>query len=139
MTNRTIIDTGPLVGLIRRDDQWSAWSTKVADELPPPFFTCEPVLTEASYLLKNFAGGVDQLLGMVEDGLIVVDFAAALEARQLRSLIHKYHDIPMSLADASVVRMTEIHRDSTVLTVDTGFVIYRRNHNERIPLISPFN
>lgn len=138
MTSKTIIDTGPLVGLIRADDQWSTWSRQKAENLHGPFLTCESVLNEASYLLQSFYGGLEQLVELVEVGHIEVDLSISDEAPRLKALIAKYRDLPMSLADACLVRMSENVPGSNVFTVDSDFSIYRRNRNERIPLISPF-
>lgn len=139
MTSKTIIDTGPLVGLIRADDQWSTWSRQQVENLSGPFLTCEPVLSEASYLLQSLYGGVEQLVELVEVGHIEVSLSISDEASRLKTLIAKYRDLPMSLADACLVRMSEKSPGAIIFTVDGDFSIYRRNRNERIPLISPFS
>ncbi len=51
--------------------------------------------------------------------------------------MQRYQNVPMSLADAYLVRMSEMYEDSTVLTLDSDFKIYRKNRNESIPVIMP--
>jgi len=54
-------------------------------------------------------------------------------------LLEKYADAPMSLADACLVRLSELHRDSRVLTLDRHFLRYRRLGRSLIPLICPWS
>jgi hypothetical protein len=51
--------------------------------------------------------------------------------------MRKYRDLPATLADACLVRMSEVHVDSVVFTLDRYFRVYRRNGRQAIPLISP--
>jgi len=52
-------------------------------------------------------------------------------------LIQKYADVPMSLADACLVRMTETLADPIVLTTDADFRIYRRHSRHVVPCVMP--
>lgn len=135
---RILADTGPIVGLIRSDDQWSRWSTEQAKRFQPPLLTCEIVIAEASYLVKGLPDGEQTLLKLVQDGYLQVSFELSEEVTSVRTLMSKYSDLPMSLADACLVRMSEIHDDAAVFTVDQDFLIYRKHGRKKIPLISPF-
>ena len=133
-----IVDAGVIVGLIDRSDQWHSWTTESSSKLSPPFFTCEAVIVEACYLLQNTHKGESQVLKMIAHDLLQVRFSIANEAADLDALMLKYADLPMSLADACLVRMSELDDDAAVFTVDQDFLIYRKHGRKKIPLISPF-
>ncbi len=133
----TIIDTGPLVALLRRGEASFGWVAKQFRLLAPPFATCEAVLTETYFLLASEWNGPKQLFSLLESGLLVVDFSIAEEHRALAALMHKYRDLPMSLADACLVRMAELHSGARVLTLDAHFHRYRKNGRQAVPLIAP--
>lgn len=132
-----IVDTGPLVALINRREHHHAWARKVMDTIEPPIFTCDAVLSEACFLLQDTAGGSDAILELVARGIVRADFHVTAEIDSLRSLMKKFANVPMSLADACLVRMTELDQKSVVLTLDSDFSIYRRNRRQVVPTISP--
>ncbi len=59
------------------------------------------------------------------------------EAEALKHLLRRYHDVPMDLADACLVRMTELYPNCTLLTLDSDFQIYRKHRREIISVIFP--
>jgi predicted nucleic acid-binding protein len=126
-----------LVALLNRRDRFHAWTRDVLDTIEPPVFTCEGVLSEACFLLGGAAGGQDAVLELVEREVIKVDLRIDQEISALRLLMKKFADVPMSLADACLVRMTELERASTVLTLDSDFRAYRRNRRQTVPTIMP--
>lgn len=132
-----ILDTGPLVALLNRRDRHHAWARDVLDGVDPPIFTCDPVLSEACFLLRDLAGGPDAVLELVARGIVRSDFRISSEADALRGLMKKYASIPMSLADSCLVRMTELDTKSVVVTLDSDFRIYRRHRRQVVPTISP--
>ncbi len=138
MNSRVIADTGPIIGLVRKDDQWSAWSSEEAKSISAPYLTCETVIAEASFLLQNLPSGRDKLYELIELGVLHVEFSLTDEISHVRHLMQKYADLPMSLADACLVRMSELYDDAAIFTVDSDFLIYRKNGRKKIPLISPF-
>jgi predicted nucleic acid-binding protein len=131
------VDTGPLVALLNRRERHHTWVSKILDTIEPPLFTCEPVLSEASFLLQNVQGGADAVLELVARGIVRSDFRVATEIEPVRALMKKFANVPMSLADACLVRMTELDQKSVVLTLDSDFGIYRRNRRQVVPTISP--
>jgi len=135
--SRIIVDTGPLVAYLHADEQHHAWTVERFSTLPPPFFTCEAVLAEACFLIARYGGNPDDLLDLVERGLIQVSFSLSDEILRIRELTRKYKSLPMSLADACLVRMTELCTDSVVVTLDGHFRIYRRHGRKVIPVFFP--
>ena len=131
---RNILDAGPLIAALNRDDQHHRWSCEIIEQLGPPFYSCPEALAEAAAMTGRPAAIVE----MIQSGEIIVAFAIAEQTAAVLRLLKKYADRQMDLADACVVRMTELTRDCRVVTVDRAdFSVYRRNGREMIPLISP--
>lgn len=132
-----IVDTGPIVALLNRRERHHVWVSKVMDTIEPPLFTCDAVLSEACFLLEDNPGGPNAVLELVARGLIRSDFHVSAEIEPLRALLKKFANVPMSLADACLVRMSELDSTSRVLTLDSDFEIYRKNRRQVIPTLMP--
>ena len=135
MKQNIIIDTGPLVALINNREQYYSWATKEVANLAYPFFTCEAVISEACFLLRDFYGGEDTVMSLLDTGLIQISFRLSDEIGTVRELLKRYQNVPMSLADACLVRMSELINGSSVLTLDSDFRVYRKNKNEMMDVI----
>lgn len=132
-----IVDTGPLVAFFDRAERHHGWAVERVEELEAPLLLCEPVLTEAMYLLGRFTGAQDRLFELLENGALDIAFRTEEHVSALRRLLQKYHDTPMSLADACVVRMAEMYERHAVLTLDSDFAVYRRHGRLPLTLIYP--
>jgi predicted nucleic acid-binding protein len=132
-----LIDAGPLTALLNPNDEWHAWAREMIRQLPVPLLTSEPVLTEAWFLLRRDGCDADEMFALAENGVISVGIRFEGEQASLRKLMARYRDVPMSLADATLVRLSELHRDSQVFTLDADFHIYRRHGNKVIPVLMP--
>jgi predicted nucleic acid-binding protein len=139
MRRRVLLDTGPLVALIDSRDQYHAWASTIVAKLPVPFLTCESVLSEACFLLSRVVNGKNAVMGMVRAGHIKVPFDLEAEIDRVEALLVRYQSVPISLADACLVRMSEQFSESLVLTLDSDFTIYRRDTKQAIPVIMPEN
>lgn len=135
---RVLVDTGPLVAYLDRDSEWHAWTRDQFRELTGPLISCQPVLTEALFVLKRGNINPDLLLAMVERDELQCELDVHAEIAPIRRLLKKYHDLPATLADICLVRMSEFARDSVVFTLDRDFQVYRRNGRQVIPLLAPF-
>ena len=130
---KTLLDTGPLVALLNRNDEHHSWVLDTLETLSPPLWTCSPVLTEAAYL----TGRAADIMEMVADGHLRLGLDIEKQADAIQSLLNRYGK-RMDLADACVVRMSELTKRSQVLTLDRrDFSFYRRNGRTVIPLITP--
>ena len=134
---RVLVDTGPLVALLNRRDHYHVWARSVLDTVTPPVFTCEAVLSEACFLLSRMGGGVEAVLALVQADIIRVEFQIGVEIEAVRRLAERYANVPMSFADACLVRMSELELQSVVLTLDSDFKRYRRNRRHVVPVITP--
>ena len=132
-----IVDTGPLVAFFDRAERHHRWVTERVEALEAPLLVCEPVLTETMYLLARYLRARGALLDLVQEGALNIAFRIADHVDELRRLLQKYRDTPMSLADACVVRMAEIHERHAVLTLDSDFSVYRKHGRIPLTLIHP--
>ena len=130
-----IADAGFLVALWRRGDQHHAWAVATARANPPPWAICEAALSAAEHVLGP-AGRGSLRMACRRGALRVVDVLSG-EMGPVMDLLDKYDNVPMSLADACAVRMTEVLSDVLVLTTDTDFKIYRRHGRKVVPCLLP--
>jgi uncharacterized protein len=134
-----IVDTGPLVAYFIRSERHHRWATDRVDDIEAPLLVCEPVLAEAAYLLRRHLRARDVLLELVQDGALKVAFRVEEHIGALRRLLRKYSDIRISLADACIILMAEIHGSHPVLTLDSDFLVYRTSNGVPLSLIYPGN
>jgi predicted nucleic acid-binding protein len=132
-----IADTGPLVAFFDRAERYHQWVAARIEELEAPLLVCEPVLTEAAYLLARYPRAQDALFDLLQNGALHVAFRVEEHVGALRKLLQKYRDTPMSLADACILRMSEIHERHAVLTLDSDFLVYRKHGRVPLTLIHP--
>jgi predicted nucleic acid-binding protein len=132
----TICDTGPLVAYLNRNDPHHPWAVAAMKQARPPMLTCEPVLTEAVYFLRDDGLEVEPLFQMLQRNALQLKFELSVHWPRIRTLMARYRQ--MDLADASIVVMSELHARSQVLTIDrTDFSVYRRNDRQVIDFIAP--
>lgn len=134
---RIIVDTGPLVAYFNRRDRWHRWVADQMAALSPPLVTCEPVLTEACFLIQRSGGRPADLIRKIVQRGLEIGIDLEEDASGVESLMQRYADTPMSLADACLVRLTERYPDCRLFTLDTDFEHYRRNGRQVIPLLHP--
>ena len=137
MKPRAFLDTGPLVAFLDRRDRYHGWATEQWAQIDPPLFTCEPVLSEACFLLRDVPGGAPAVLDLVVRGVLRIGFALEAEAAAIRNLMVRYANVPMSLADACLVRMAEQRPGSRLLTLDRDFRLFRTHGRRVIPTAMP--
>jgi predicted nucleic acid-binding protein len=134
----TICDTGPLVGYLNRNDAHHAWAVMLMKQVRPPLLTCEPVITEALYFLREDRAAVDPLFELLERDALRLDLSLSSHWPRVRTLMTRYEQ--MDLADATIVVMTELHTRCRVLTIDhKDFAVYRRNDRQAIDFVAPPN
>lgn len=138
MSHCTIVDAGPLVAYFSATDTYHDWTFEQFVRLPQPLLTCEAALSEACYLLVRDGHNPTIVLHAVARGALRLEFSLAEELEAVRNLMTRYRDAGVSLADACLVRMSEIHSRCELLTLDRDFLVYRRNGRQTIPLIAPF-
>ncbi len=124
----TLTDTGPLVALINRNDPNHSKCIAAARRLPArPLLTTWPCFTEAMYLVFRAGGyeGQEALWALFTAERLALRELDAADTSRMASLMRKYRDRPMDLADASLVAIAERLRIETVFSLDSDFQVYR--------------
>jgi uncharacterized protein len=137
MRRNVLVDAGPLVALVNRRDEHHAWTVAQWAEIEPPLWTCEAVLSEACFLVRGFSEGPRAILHMLARGAVAIGFHLDEQFEPVAKLMEKYASVPMSLANACLVRMSEMRTECGVFTFDHDFQIYRRLGRQTIPTIMP--
>ncbi len=132
-----LLDTGPWVALHCSDERHHGWAKTQFAQHAGPFLSCEAVVTETCFLLAR--GGFDpaKALALLERGVVRIGMSLSEEASAVRKLFERYDNVPASLADACLIRLSELYEGSRVLTLDSDFHIYRRHGRKSIPLLRP--
>ncbi len=134
-----LVDAGPLVAVVDESDGDHQRCVSVLKHLSDPMITTWPVVTEAMYLLgqtQNPLDSQDALLAMLDRQLILVVELRREDVPRLRALIRKYRDLPMDLADATLVRVAERDAVRQVFTLDRrDFQVYRLGRRETLTII----
>jgi predicted nucleic acid-binding protein len=132
-----ILDAGPIVAYFDVNEEHHKWCVRQFASLRPPLFSCESVIAEAVYLVDARRGDSSRLFRFLREKIIQLPFQLEMEIEAVMELRLRYADLPMDLADACLVRMTEKYRNCRVFTLDGDFRVYRRHGRQVIPLIFP--
>lgn len=135
MAENALVDAGFLVAILTDRDSNHRWALTIAERHPPPWTTCDAVVSECFYLLGPH--GASSLGELLRRGTVLSPFRFHSHVKEVLGLLQKYADVPMSFADACLVRMTEILADPVLLTTDSDFRIYRRHGRQTIPCLLP--
>jgi len=136
MARNVLVDAGFLVALLSRRDSHHGWAIAQADQHALPWTSCEAVLSETFHLLGTL--GRPGLSGLLRRRAVVSAFDLANDLPPVLTLMQKYANVPMSLADACLVRMTETRSDPVILTTDSDFRVYRRHSRQMVPCVMPW-
>jgi len=124
----TLIDAGPLIALIDKGQAVAHQQCLEAQRsLTGPLLTTWPCFTEAMYFLGHLGGwrGQAALWSFVTQITLLLHTPSSTETSRMQALMEKYKDVPMDLADASLVSLAEASGLKQVFTLDTDFYIYR--------------
>ena len=131
---KKIADSGLLIAALDQRDTCHGWARSVLEAEPPPWLVCEPVLLEVSLSV----GSPEPVLEMLKVGDLEIALRLDDNTAEVLALTKKYRDQKMDLADACVVRMSELFEDCVVYTVDRrDFSVYRRHSRRPIPCEFP--
>lgn len=127
-----LLDTGPLVALLSKNDASHARARRMFADCHPPLRTCEAVIAEACFLMRKVhATGPAAVVALALRGVYTTAFSAAEHWASIEALLTKYSDRPISFADACLIRCADIHREARVLTFDNDFAHYRWARNRK--------
>ncbi len=137
MARYLILDTGPWVALHCAGDAHHAWAKAQFAQHQGSFLTCEAVVAETCFLLARAGFDPSKALALIERGVVQVSMSLTEQVTAVRGLFERYDNVPASLADACLIRMSELYEPCKVLTLDSDFHIYRRHGRKVIPVVSP--
>jgi len=129
------IDTGPIVALFDKNDDKHLICVETFKAINEPLITTWPVITEAFYLLGFSLTVQDDLWEFITRGTVFISDLDKILIASCRVLMKKYHDLPMDLADASLVAVADAENISTVFTLDKDFKVYRTKHKKHLKLL----
>jgi predicted nucleic acid-binding protein len=130
-----LVDAGPLIGLLDRDDAWHEWSRQTLTVLNEPLATTETAVAEACHRLRKLRPALAELMTLIGEARVVLEPVLSSQSTRVRGLIEKYPE--MDAGDATLVVLSELHPDAKLITLDRDFQHYRRFRNQMIPLVTP--
>ena len=137
MKQGVLVDTGPLVAFLNKRDRFHDWTAAQWNQIAAPMLTCEAVVSETCFLLSGIKSGSNRVIQLIQRKILRISFHLEEHIDPVNKLLIKYQSVPMSLADACLVRMSELHSNSYVFTMDSDFNLYRKNGRQVIPSIMP--
>jgi predicted nucleic acid-binding protein len=130
-----LLDTGVIVALLDRSEKLHEACADAVRELEAPLITCEAVIAESCYLLRNLAGAPEAVIENVAAGIFQVAFQLSREAVAVKRVLRKYRDRKIDFADACLIRLADEFGIGDILTLDHDFAIYRWGKNKAFRML----
>ena len=124
-----------VVALLDRSERLHEACAAAVEEIEAPLITCEAVIAESFYLLRNLVGASEAVIENVEAGIFQIPFQLSQEAAGLKQILRKYRDRKIDLADACLIRLADEFGTADILTLDQDFAIYRRGKNKPFQML----
>ena len=125
-----LLDASFIVALLDRSESLHKTCARTIREVQAPLVTCEAVITESCYLLRNLSGASEAVIENVAAGIFQVPFQLSRETAAVKQLLRKYKDRKIDLADACLIRLADQFGTADILTLDRDFAIYRWGKNK---------
>ena len=130
-----LLDTGVIVALLDRSEKLHQACSAAVRSLEAPFVTCEAVIAESCYLLRNLPGAPEAVIENVAAGIFQIPFQLSREAAGVKQVLRKYRDRKIDLADACLIRLADEFEIGDILTLDKDFEIYRWGRNKTFHIL----
>lgn len=130
-----LLDTGVIVALLDRGERLHERCAEAVHELEAPLVTCEAVIAESCYLLRNLAGASEVVIKNVAAGIFQIPFQLSHEAAGVKQILRKYRDRHIDLADACLIRLADEFGTADILTLDGDFAVYRWGKNKAFRML----
>jgi len=134
-----LLDTGVIVALLDRSEQYHAACVEAVADNGAPLVTCEAVIAEACYLLRHMKGANEAVLEKMASGVFQIGFRLSEEPSSLKPILAKYSDREIGLADACLIQMADEFETGAILTLDKEFRVYRWGRNKSFELRVPLS
>ena len=125
-----LVDTGFIVALLDRSESFHKACARTVREVEAPLVTCEAVITESCYLLRNLSGAPEAVIENIAAGIFQIPFQLSRDTAAVKQLLRKYKDRKIDLADACLIRLADQFGTADILTLDQDFAIYRWGKNK---------
>jgi len=133
--NPVLLDAGPIIAMLNSSDRQHRRCADLVYSIEGELVTCEPVIVEASYLLRHVHGARRDILTNISRGEFQIPLRLTDRCTEVGRLLQKYADVPMDLADACLVDMATVLNTGRILTLDSDFRIYRWGRNRKFDLL----
>ena len=130
-----LLDTGVIVALLDRSESSHEACAETVRSLESPLVTCEAVIAESCYLLRNLPGAPEAVIENVVAGIFQLPFQLSREAAGIKQILRKYRDHRIDLADACLIRLADEFETPDILTLDKDFQIYRWGKSKSFHLL----
>lgn len=132
-----LLDTGPLVALLSKDDANHDRARRLFAECLPPFRSCEAVVAEACFLMRKVhTAGPAEVIALGARGVFSIAIAVEQHWTSIEALLKKYSNRPISLADACLIRCAEINEEARIATFDGDFAVYKWGRHRKFQVLS---
>jgi uncharacterized protein len=136
LDHHSLLDTGPLVALLNATDSQHRVCVDTFAALAPPLFTCWPVLTETAWILRKQPRPLDRIAAAHAAGMFEILPLENGCLAEIATIMRRYEDIGLQLADAALAYLAERKNIRTVFTLDRrDFSIIRLKRNRSLRLI----
>jgi len=125
-----LLDTGFIVALLDRSESFHKTCARTVREVQAPLVTCEAVITESCYLLRNLSGASEAVIENIAAGIFQIPFQLSRDTAGVKQVLRKYKDRTIDLADACLIRLADQFGTADILTLDQDFAIYRWGKNK---------
>jgi predicted nucleic acid-binding protein len=133
---RILLDTGPMVALLAKNDAYHNVCVETLSALRPPLLTCWPVLTEAAWLLRKQYRPLDRLADAYKAGIFDLLPLESGSLTEIAIIMRRYEDVGIQLAEAALLHLAERENIRTVFTLDRrDFSIYRVKRNRTLRIL----
>jgi uncharacterized protein len=128
----SLIDAGPIIALFDKDDKYHNIVLKFIKNFKGKLITSWPVITEVSYFLNfNINVQVDFYKWLEKNAVHIINFTQN-DLKRIIELTEKYSDIPMDLADCSLIMISEQLSITNIITIDSEYYIYRTKNKKML-------
>jgi uncharacterized protein len=133
-----LLDTGVIVALFDRSERRNAECVAAINSTGAPLITCEAVIAESCYLLRDFRGAAERIMENIASGAFQIGLQLSRNAAAIRRILRQYRDRKIDFADACLIHLANELRTGEILTLDSDFEIYRWSGNRRFDPLIPY-
>ena len=134
-----LLDTGVIVACLDQSERFHDRCVQVIGGLTSPLITCEAVIAEGCYLLRNVKGASEAILANVAEGIFQIPLQLPQSAGPVRHILRKYRDHTIDLADACLIHLATAFNADEILTLDRDFDVYRWGRNRPFRRLLPLD